>query len=102
MRIIKKLAEQMDDEVQGMTDYIKDALDLKAIDPELSKMYYEMAKEEQKHMQRLHEQAERKIKETREKMGEPPQKMLNKWEKEHRKFIEKAAEARMYLEMYEK
>jgi len=65
-------------------------------------MYYEMAKEEQKHMQRLHDQAEKKIRETREAMGEPPQKMLNKWEDKHRKLMAQEAEARMYIELYER
>ena len=102
MRIIKKLADQMVDEVAGMTEYIKEAIDLKAVDPELSKMYYEMAKDEQRHMEKLHDQAEKKIKETRDKFGEPPQKMLNKWEDLHRKLIADAAEARMYMELYER
>lgn len=102
MRIIKKLADQMVDEVAGMTEYIKEAINLKAVDPELSKMYYEMAKDEQRHMEKLHDQAEKKIKEARDKFGEPPQKMLNKWEDLHRKIIADAADAKMYMELYER
>lgn len=72
MRIIKKLAEQINEEVDGAIDYAMEALDCKLTDPELSKFYFELAKTEYGHMEKLHDHVLRKIKEAREKNPDPP------------------------------
>lgn len=100
MRIIKKLAEQINDEVDGAIDYAMEALDCKVEDPELSRFYFELAKTEYGHMEKLHDQVLRKIKEAREKNTDPPQWMLNKWDKQHKAAMEKAAKAKTLIEMY--
>ena len=100
MKIIKKLSKQISDEIEGMEDYAKCALEWRKTDPELSKAYYDMAKAEHTHAQRLHELVMRKIEEAKASGIEPPQSMLNAWEDKHRELIEKSAMAKVYLDMY--
>lgn len=100
MRIIKHLAEQIQDEVSGAEEYAKDALEYQLTDPELSKLYLELAKTEYSHVQKLHEQAVRKIKEAEERGVEPPQAMINRWDEIHSQMIEQMAQAKTYIDMY--
>ena len=100
MRIIKHLAEQIADEVEGMCEYAKDALEWRYFDQELSKVYYELAKTEYTHVEKLHAQVARKIEEAKSQQIQPTEKMLAKWEEIHKELIEKTAEAKMYLDMY--
>lgn len=100
MFIIKKLSEQICEELDGMEEYAKDAIEYKESDPDLSKMYYEMAKTEHEHMQKLHDQVVRKIREAETSGVEIPQIMRILWKEKHEEIIEKAAKAKMYLDMY--
>lgn len=59
-----------------------------------------MAQAEYGHYQLLHESAVKLIEEIKQQGKNYPQKMLDKWDSQHRKFIEKAEEAQMYLNMY--
>lgn len=100
MRIIKHLADQIADEVDGMCKYAKDALEYRYTDPELSKVYFELAKVEYGHVDRLHAQVARKIEEAKKSEIQPSEKMLAKWDQIHRDLIAKTAEAKTYLDMY--
>lgn len=100
MRIIKHLAEQIQEEVTGAEEYAKDALEHRLTDPELSKLYIELAKTEYNHVQRLHEQIIRKIEEAKKSAIEPPESMLNTWDEKHKKLIEQMAKAKTFIEMY--
>jgi ferritin len=100
MRIIKQLAHQINDEVCGALEYAKDAVEYKATHPRLAEQYHSMAQTEYKHANALHEYAVEEIKKTRESGITPPQKMLNKWDSQHNELIEKLAEAKTYIELY--
>lgn len=100
MRIIKKLADQIADEVSGMEDYAKCALDMRYSDPELSKAYYEMAKMEYSHAQKLHDFVTKKIAEAEKLDIKPSEQMLAKWDETHKKLMSKTATAKAYLDMY--
>lgn len=100
MRIIKKLSKQIEAEVDGVCEYIVCALDLKGLDQELSKTYYDLARTEYSHVQKLHDQVVRKIREAESMDVEPPQWMLNKWDEKHRAIIEKMERAATLLDMY--
>lgn len=43
MRVIKRLSEQILDEVEGVKDYAKDALTWRGTDDKLSRTYHELA-----------------------------------------------------------
>ena len=100
MRIIKHLADQIADEVDGMLEYAKDALEWKYLDPELSKVYFDLAKVEYSHVDKLHAQVARKIEETKNMQIQPTEVMLAKWEEIHKDLIARTNEAKTYLDMY--
>lgn len=100
MRLIKHLAEQIEDEVCGVTEYAKDALEYKYSRPQLADMYYKLANTEYNHVTQLHEAVVKIAEEAKNKNIEVPQKMTEKWDKKHKEIIEKMAEAKLYLNMY--
>lgn len=100
MRIIKHLSDQILEEISGAEEYAKDALEYRVSDPELSKLYNELAKTEYMHIQKLHEQVLKKV-EAAKKMGiEPPQEMLNSWDARHRQLIEQLGRVKTFIDMY--
>lgn len=100
MRLIKHLAEQIDDEVCGVIEYAKDALEYKYTRPQLSDMYYKLANTEYGHVNTLHEAVVKVVEEAHNKGIEVPVYMRDSWEDKHRRMIEKMAEAKTYLNMY--
>ena len=63
-----------------------------------AKRYLEMANDELKHADYIHERVVAEIEELRETYT-PPQNMLDKWNEDHKKYIEKAAWIRQMLSM---
>ena len=57
-----------------------------------------MAQDELKHADYIHERAVSEIEELRT-IYTPPEEMLEKWESDHKKYIEKAAWIRQMLAM---
>ena len=100
MKIIKVLAEQITDEVEGAVEYAKMALEQKGVDNELSKLYYELAKTEYTHVQKLHEASIRKINEAKTSGANPPQYMLDKWDETHTQLIDRMAKVKTFMDMY--
>lgn len=100
MRIIKHLAEQIRDEVDGMCEYAKDALEWRYKDPDLARVYHDLAKAEYTHIERLHEEVMRKIAEAKKLDMEPTEQMLARWDEIHKGLIVKTAEAKTYLDMW--
>lgn len=100
MRIIKELAEQINDEVEGVTEYAKAALTYKADRPALADVYYRMAQTEYGHVGMLHDQVVKIVKEAEETKTDVPPAMRQKWDDEHKAIIAKMAEAKTFLGMY--
>nr|DAH52972.1 MAG TPA: hypothetical protein [Caudoviricetes sp.] len=100
MRVIKRLSEQILDEVEGVEDYAKDALTWRGTDDKLSRTYHELAEAEYGHVQRLHDEVVRKVAEARESGVEVPQSMLDAWDERHRAIIERMHSARTFLDMW--
>lgn len=100
MRIIKHLSKQIEDEIHGVCEYAKDALEYRYTRPQLAETYYKLANVEYTHVTALHEQAVRIVEDTKKEKREIPAFMLEKWEKKHRCIIDKMAEAKIYLGMY--
>ena len=73
MRIIKKMADYMEDELDGCIEYAKDALEYQYDKPALAKLFFQMAQVEYSHYQALHEQAVKIINEIQEQHREYPQ-----------------------------
>ena len=100
MKIIKKLIEQMDDELNGAEEYAEGALKYKEKDKILADLYFNMSLQEMKHHDDLHMQVVRMISEYRKEHGEPPVAMQAVYDWEHEKAIDRAKEIKTLQGMY--
>lgn len=99
MKRIKDLADEIKDELHSAKEYAQEYLTYKAKDEGTwANRYKEMAQEELKHAGYIHDRAVVEIEELR-KVYTPPQDMLDKWDADHKKYIEKAAWIRQMLAM---
>lgn len=99
MTRIKDLADQIKDELHSAKNYAEEYLTFKAKDEGTwATRYKEMAQEELKHAGYIHDRVVVEIEELR-KIYTPPQDMLDKWDADHKKYIEKAAWIRQMLAM---
>ena len=97
MKIIKMLAEMIEEELEDAEKYAKCALKNKDDHPTLSKTFHELAEQEMTHADMLHGEATGLIIEHRREHGDPPDAMLAVWEYMHERHIEKANAVRMLL-----
>lgn len=99
MTRIKDLADEMKDELHSAKCYAEEYLTFKAKDESAwANRYKEMALDELKHAGYIHERAVDEIEELR-KVYTPPQDMLDKWDSDHKKYIEKTAWVKQMLAM---
>lgn len=100
MRIIKKLAEMIDDEIDGAIEYAEDAVLYKDSMPELGRMFAELAEEELGHVGRLHDAVAEIIKNAKEAGKSVPPGMMEMFEYVNKRQIGKVNEARNYLTQF--
>lgn len=99
MKRIKDLADEIKDELCSAKEYAQEYLTFKANEENTwASRYKEMAQEELKHAGYIHDRAVVEIENLR-KVYTPPQDMLDKWDADHKKYIEKAAWIRQMLAM---
>ena len=72
----ERLMHHIKEEVADAKRYIKDALEIKATDPETADTYYRLSGEELNHMNSLHKEVVRIIENCRREKGETPASML--------------------------
>lgn len=102
MKDIRELVERMKEELEDSQTYADLAIEHKGENNGLSALYLELATQETKHMEMLHDKAVELITAHRREHGEPPAAMLAVWDYEHKKIIHKATEVRTMLEMIKK
>ena len=102
MRIIKKIVDQIYDELEGAEEYIECAMKYKEEHPSLANMYYEMSLTEMTHVDKLHNAVTMLINEVRARGETPPPEMMAIYEYEHEKTIKEATEIKVMQEMYKK
>ena len=100
MTIIKKLSEMIEDEIDGAEHYAKCALKYREEDPALAKTMYDIATDEMRHVNLLHDEVVRMIEAYKKKSGSPPAAMQAVYDYLHEKQIEEAAEVKMLLSQY--
>lgn len=100
MKIIKKLSDMIEDELEGAENYIKCALKYKETYPELAKMFAQLSEEEMGHMEKLHKAVVVQIENYREEKGEPPEAMMAVYEYLHNKHIDRATEIKVGQGMF--
>ena len=97
---IKKLEEQIGEELHDAKKYIKCALKHKDDNKQLADLYYTLSNEEMSHMERLHSMVVTIIQEYRDKNGEPPKDMLAVYNYIHEQNVEKAREVKSLITMF--
>ena len=99
MTRIKHLTDQIKDELESAKDYAEEYLTYKAKgNSEWAARYKDMATDELKHAGYIHDRVVSEIDQLKAVMT-PPEDMLDRWNHEHREYIEKAAWIRQMLAM---
>lgn len=100
MKIIKCVAEKIEDELHDADEYIGLAMNWKDEQPDTAKVFYELSLEEMGHVDKLHAEVTRMISEYRQKTGEPPKDMLTLYNYLHEKHIAEAMSIKVKQGMY--
>lgn len=87
MRIIKDVAEDIEEELEGAEHYMRTALLYKADNPQLAKTFYDISLQEMHHVELLHGEVVKLIEAHRKEKGEPPAAMIAVWNYVHEKHI---------------
>ena len=100
MKIIQKLSEMIDEEIDDANRYAECALKNKADYPKAAEVFHRLSEEEIGHANMLHDVAAAMISDYRKANGDPPAEMLAVYNYLHEKQIRKAAEVKALQGMY--
>ena len=100
MKIISKLSDLIEEELNDADKYIRLALDTREDNYALSATFYKLSLEEINHMKMLHEQVVAIINEYRKDNGDPPERMQAIYDYLHGKHINKANEIMITQALY--
>jgi sulfur relay (sulfurtransferase) DsrC/TusE family protein len=100
MKLIKEMAELIEDEICDVKKYAKLAIELKDEQPALARVLYDISTQEDLHHSALHNEVVKLIENYKRDHGEPPAEMMAVYEYVHRRHIDKLAHARRYQEMF--
>lgn len=101
MKVIKCLVEDIREELDGAEHYAKLATQYRDEDRELADVYAKLANVELEHVNALHGQVVRIIKDWKAASGEEtPAAMQAVWDYEHERATDKAAKVKTLLNMY--
>lgn len=100
MKIIKDLSDMIADELEGAEHYAKYAIKHKIDHPGLASALYDISKQEMHHVNILHDEVVKIIKEYREKHGDPPEAMQAIYDWQHEKHIDEAKEVKILQDQY--
>lgn len=100
MKAIKHIVEDIQEELEGAEHYAKLATQYKDTDKALADMYVKLAEVELGHVNLLHDQAVRIMKEYKASGKESPDAMQAVWDWEHEKAIDTTAMVKQLIAMY--
>ena len=100
MKIIEKLSDMIEEELNDAEKYARCALREKEERPALAQTFYNLSVDELKHMSILHDEVTRIINEYRAQGEEVPVEMQAIYDYIHRKHIDKATSVKIIMESY--
>ena len=100
MKLIEKLTDRIDEEIEDVKYYAKLATEVKAEYPTLAQVLFNISTQEDGHQAAIHNEVVKIIEEHRRTHGAPPAAMMAVYNYLHKKSIDKLAEARMYQDVY--
>ena len=102
MKIIEKLSNMIEEEIQDAEKYIRCALSYKDDKDmrDVADMFYKLSTEEMNHMSMLHAQVVSIIDNYRKTEGDPPKEMQMLYDILHRRHIDDAATVKAMISMY--
>lgn len=96
MKIIEKLSNMIEEEIDGAYEYAKCAVKWKDENPTLSTTFYNISTQELSHVNMLHDEVVKLINQYRNEHGEPPEDMKAVYDYLHEKHIEDVNEVKMF------
>lgn len=103
MRIIKEITEHINEEMEGVEDYIKFASQVKGNNDVVFSTLMEIIPQELEHIELWHNAAVREINKVKTALAqqgkEVPPYMLEMWQDEHQDYIEDMAKIKYKVEM---
>jgi hypothetical protein len=98
MKIITKLVDLIDEELNDAKRYVKLAHHEMSEHPHLANRFVDLAEAEMGHVKALHEEAARIIEEYRASVGDPPPEMLAVYNYMHDKQIDRAQKIKQIIQ----
>ena len=100
MKIIEKISDMIEEELEGAEQYVECALKHKEDNRSLADVFYTISTEEMRHVNLLHQEVVRIIEDYRRENGEPPADMMAIYRYLHDKQVDKATDIRVMQTMY--
>ena len=100
MVLIKYLSDRIEGEIKDACSYIDEAIRYKTEKPEIAEDLYQLSLGEMEDMETLHNDVVRLIEEYRKEHGEPPEKMMWRYEFLHERHIADATMVKIKQEMF--
>ena len=100
MKLIKYLSDRIEAEISDACSYIDEALQNKHENPEVAEQLYELSLGEMEDMDTLHGMVVKLIEKYREEHGEPPEKMMWRYEYLHERHIADATKVKVKQGMF--
>ena len=100
MVLIKYLSDRIEGEIKDACNYIDEALRYKTENPEIADQLYQLSIGEMEDMETLHGMVVGLIEKYRKEHGEPPEKMMWRYEFLHERQISDATMVKIKQEMF--
>ena len=100
MKLIEKLSDKIEEEINDARSYTLMALEIAEDYPEMARILYTISMQEMEHMRMLHDGVTGIIQRYRAEHGDPPEKMMAVYEYLHNKHIQEAADVKVMQSMY--
>lgn len=92
MKMIKILVDHIDDELCDAQKYAENYVEKKAMgETQTASKYKEMSTDELKHATYIHDMVVEQIKKIQGAGITPPAEMMENWQNEHKKYVDKVA-----------